>query len=406
MATEYGRNAHDVKIKNRCLVLRTIALRPMISRSEIAKATGLSKMSMTNIIGELMQMGLVSEPSQGREEIGAMGRRPGYLDLAAHAPCVIGVFVGRSRVEVSLADLRARIFRSEIIELSTGVTAEKLLASIVCAIQALERGTDRRILGVGVAAIGPVDIGRGIILRPANFHGLHDIPIVAHLVEATGYPTFLAPDSLAGALAEKLYGTGEAPANFLFLLIWDGIGCGIIVDHKPYTGQHGLAGEMGHTSIAYDGPMCTCGSRGCLELYANVQRMIAQVEAWIASGKATVLSGQALNWSSILSSALKGDAAALAATNQYCDYLACALVNYINVFDPQTIYLCHQDDQATGLFLARCLSERIDGRILAHECRTVAIVRATFGGRATVIGSVALVTGRVFDGTLPFSGNA
>ena len=96
METLRGSSVNDVKLQNRRLVLRTIVERPMISRAEIAEATGLSKMSMSNIIGELMQAGVVCEPAQARTETVTPGRRPAYLDLADTSPCEVGVFISRT----------------------------------------------------------------------------------------------------------------------------------------------------------------------------------------------------------------------------------------------------------------------------------------------------------------------
>ena len=82
----------------------------------------------------------------------------------------------------------------------------------------------RPVLGIGIAAIGPVSTQRGTLLQPANFYGIHDVPIVRIVAEETGYPVFFTADSMAGAQGEKLFGEGRAHDNFLFLLLWEGIG--------------------------------------------------------------------------------------------------------------------------------------------------------------------------------------
>ena len=397
-----GRGVNDVKKENRCLVLRTIVQRPMISRGELAQATGLSKMSMSNIIGELMQLGIVRETDEGRCVTGVMGRRPGYLDLTDNSPCVIGVFISRQSVQVTVGDLRTHILLSEKREYPERMDESKLIGLTLEAIHKVRRGLKRQVLGIGIAAIGPVSTQRGTILSPANFFGLHDIAIVGAVAEDTKLPVFLASDNMASAQAEKLFGEGRDHANFLFLLIWEGIGCGIIVGGKPYVGERGLGGELGHTSICFDGPACTCGGRGCLELYANTQRMAGQVREWIREGGSSCLAGQTMDWRGIWRAALKGDRAALLACEQYCDYLACALVNMVNVFDPELIYLCQQEDQQGARLIIRLLEERIRRASLAPDCRQVPVRSASFGAQAAVMGSLALVAGRVFDGTLPF----
>lgn len=398
-----GRDVYDVKVENRCLVLQTIAQRPMISRAELAAATGLSKMSMSNIIGELMQLGIVCEPVNGRLEAVTAGRKPRYLDLAETSPCVIGIFISRYGVQVSLGDLRARILWTQHEPYPAMMDSEKLIEMTLRAIERAQKDCIRPILGVGIAAIGPVSTERGTILSPANFFGMHDVPIVQAVREATGYPVFLSSDNMAGAQAEKLFGEGRAHQNFLFLLIWEGIGCGIIVDGRPHVGQRGLGGELGHASICYNGPVCSCGARGCLELYANTGRMAEHVRSRIASGEASMLSGAELNWKNILRAACAEDAAALSAVREYCGFLSCALVNMVNVFDPEIIYLCQNECEEVGQLLSRLIQRELDTHMLAPDCRCVTVRSATFGSNAAVIGSLALVAARVFDGTVPFA---
>lgn len=401
MENQRGSGVGDVKLQNRRLVLRTIVARPMISRAEIAEATGLSKMSVTNIVGELMQAGVVCEPAQGRGETGAPGRRPGYLDLSAGSPCEIGVFISRHSVRVSVGDLRARVLWTKDLPYPAEMDAPTLINLALDGVRAALRQCRRPVLGIGVVAIGPVNSERGTLLRPANFFGLHDIPIVRAVADETGYPVFLASDNMAGAQGEKLYGEGRAHENFLFLLLWEGIGCGVVVDGKLHTGSHGVGGELGHNSICFDGPPCSCGSRGCLESYANTRRMAAQVRERIASGAHSALSGKPLDWNAILAAAIAGDAPALEAVESYCDYLSCALVNMVNMFDPEIIYVCQHGDRAAGELLSRMLEARVNARMLAPDCRRVALKCASFGEDAVVIGSLALVARRAFDGSLP-----
>ena len=395
-----GLGVNDVKKENRCLVLRAIVDTPMISRGELARRTGLSKMSMSNIIGELMGSGIVRELEAGRCAQGALGRRPGYLDLTDTSPCVIGVSISRHDVQVTAGDLRTRILRREKRPYPASMDQNALIRLTLEAIRQVRRDLDRPVLGVGIAAIGPVSTQRGTILSPANFFGLRDIPIVGAVERDTGLPVFLASDSMACAQGEKLFGEGRAHSNFLFLLIWEGIGCGIIVEDKPYAGARGLGGELGHTCIRFDGPSCACGSKGCLELYANAQRMAHRVGQTLSQHP--LPSGCALDWAGIWRAALAGHAGALDACREYCDYLACALVNMVNVFDPELIYLCQQEDESYGGLIRDMLEERIQRSSLAPDCRAVPVRFATFGPQAAVVGSLAMVVGQVFNGALPF----
>ena len=192
MDVRTGQSAVDLKLANRCLVLRAIVENPLISRGALASATKLSKMSVSNIISEFAEMGLVQETDREHPCSGGPGRKAGLLDLADISPCVLGVLITRWNVQVALSDLRARILRLEQRDYAPDMSEKALLEMMLDGIDAVCRGFDRRILGVGLAAMGPVSKERGTILSPSNFFGLHDVPVVEAVHAHTGLPVFFA----------------------------------------------------------------------------------------------------------------------------------------------------------------------------------------------------------------------
>ena len=398
MDVRTGQTAIDLKIANRCLVLRAIIENPLISRRALATATHLSKMSVSNIISEFAQLDLVRESENEQPCSGAPGRKAGLLDLSPASPCVMGVLITRWNVEVVLSDLRANILRLEQREYVSGMNAEILEKMILDAIDAVRRDFGRRILGVGIASIGPVNRSRGTMLAPSNFFGIRDFPVVDIVRAHTGLPVFFSSDSAAAALAEKLMGDGRSHANFLFVLIHEGIGCGVIVNDRPYMGDHGLGGELGHTVIDIDGPSCPCGRKGCLELYASTHRMLHHIRTRLPQDVPMTLQ----NWEDTWSAAVSGMPEALSAAQEYADALACALANMVNVFDPELIYIYQHTDREADELMMRLLSERINSSTLAQDCRQVKMHRASFGKQAALIGTSALVLSEIFDGKLSF----
>lgn len=400
MPGDFGNNAQDIKLGNRRLVLKTIATRAPITRSDVASATGLTKMTMSNIIGELMAGGWVREKVVGAAKAQTPGRPPVYLDISDQSPCALGVAIGRKRFAVVLGDIKGRVLRARRVDYEGTLDQARLLAMLRLAAADVTRGWERPILGMGVAVMGPVSVEKGMLLEPANFFGIKNVPLVALLREGAGYPVFLAPDNCAGALAEKLYGHGQSQANFLFLLLQNGIGCGIIAQDRPFEGHSGLAGELGHTVIRFDGAPCSCGRRGCVEQYANLPALVRRVQSLM--GPDSALRGRKLGWETILDAADRGDPAALTALTEFAEYLACALTNYINVFDPETVYLCHEGSPSQGALL-RLLSERVHAQALAPNFRRLTIREATFKDQSVEKGALALVASRVFDGELPLN---
>lgn len=120
----------------------------------------------------------------------------------------------------------------------------------------------RPLIGCGISCVGPVDNKSGYILNPPNFYGITNVPIVSILKNVTHLPTFLIHDADSGALVEKLYGRGIPYDNLIYIHIAYGIGAGFILNGKLFSGFSGRSGEIGHTSINFHGPVCSCGKRG------------------------------------------------------------------------------------------------------------------------------------------------
>ena len=296
MKKHIGQSSSDLRIANRCMVLQRIIENPFIARSDLARDAQLSKMSVSNIVSEFIENGVVKEimPGEQSNGTGSPGRKAGLLDLADDSPCVLGVVITRWSVQVVLGDLRAQILRLEQRNYKAEMNQQLLFEMITDAIDAVRDGFKRRILAVGVASMGPVDRSRGTILSPSNFFGMHDVPVVEAVRAHTNLPVFFASDSMAAAQAEKLLGEGRSHSDFLFLLIHEGIGCGLILNGRPYAGARGLSGELGHTTVDHNGPRCACGNRGCLETYASTGRILHHIHSRRkSSGKEEI---QIRNW--------------------------------------------------------------------------------------------------------------
>ena len=402
MKMHIGQSSSDLRIANRCMVLQGIVENPLIARSDLARDAKLSKMSVSNIVSELIENGVVKEIMPGEQSAGTNnpGRKAGLLDLADNSPCVLGVVITRWNIQVVLGDLRAHILRLEQRNYRAEMNQELLFAMIMDAIDAVRNGFERKILAVSVVSMGPVDQNRGTILSPSNFFGMHDVPVVEAVRAHTNLPVFFSSDSMAAAQAERLLGEGRNHSDFLFLLIHEGIGCGLIVDGRPYAGARGLSGELGHTAIDHNGPRCACGNRGCLETYASTGRILHHIHSRRkSSGKEEI---QIRNWEEIWHAATGGVQEAVSAIEEYCDALSVALVNMVNVFDPELIFLYQHADRKADEMIIRLLKERINRCTLARDCRQIEICRATFGEQAVLVGSLALCIVHVFDGELSF----
>ena len=170
------------------------------------------------------------------------------------------------------------------------------------------------LVAVGIGAPGPLDWQTGVIHEAPNLPGWREVPLVDRVAEAVGLPTFLENDANAAALAERQYGVGQGALNMLYVTVSTGVGGGLILDSQLWHGAYGSAGEFGHMTVDFDGPLCDCGNRGCVEALASGPDIAAWVGQQIAAGHASVLHGQAdLTGRDVVEAAQQGDALAVSA---------------------------------------------------------------------------------------------
>ena len=388
MAERKGLNNTHLKYRNRGIALQLIATAPL-SRAEITKRMGLTKMAITNIVGELISEGYLIETQT--EEKNSVGRTPMLLDIAARAPIAAGIYISRNEVCVLLSDIKLRALymdKKELSEETADSLTEKIYSLLDSAFSFWKKRYSRmRILGIGVSSIGPLDSVNGVILRPTGFFGIENYPIAALLQQRYHLPVCLHNDMDASAIAEKLYGIGRQFDGFMYLGITNGIGSGIVFNRRLYHGGSIAGGEIGHMCIDYNGPVCSCGNRGCLETYANIPVILQKMK------DATGLEQVDCTDFEKLSSLTACHEILLDMTNK----LGVALVNAVNLLDPQAVILGHE-----GAFLPSAyrqhLEDYLNSRILGAGYRRITVTTSHFANRAPVMGSVCLIFERLFGG--------
>src|SRR5579883_3438626 len=183
---------------------------------------------------------------------------------------VIGVDVGGTKVAAGLVHCSGAVLRRVRVSMLAGGTPQDGFAAVKSAIDALLAGAAPPALGgIGICSPGPLDPRAGIVINPPNLPCWRNFPLAAETARAYALPVCLDNDANAAVLAEARWGAGAGFGNVLYLTIGTGIGTGVIVDQQVYHGRTGAAGEGGHMSIDYRGPLCTCGKRGCIEALAS-----------------------------------------------------------------------------------------------------------------------------------------
>ncbi|WP_027892040.1 ROK family protein [Calidithermus chliarophilus] len=377
-----GSNLTKVRAENLSVVLDALRKLQPISRADLAEATALTSATITYLVDELLELGLIEEQKATSKQV---GRRPTLLTLRGAAGKIVGLEVSRSVVRGILTDLGGRILkRMELAHrLEGGV--DETLSLIHKVIQTLLEGEGRPV-GIGVGIPGPVDTAGGVVLEPTNFvHGWRNVPLGPVLAQRWGVPVWLDDDAKTAALGERWYGAGQGVENLLYVSLRSGVGAGLIVRDRLYRGTHELAGEIGHTTINVDGPRCGCGNHGCAETYVSVPAIVQ----YARSQGLPVSDPQ-----SIQNLALLEDPVALAVKQRTYHYLAAVLVNAVNHYDPDLIILGGTLVRAWPDLCVQ-VSEKVRGRSFGFLSKDVRIIPAQLGEHSASLGAVALVVEQV-----------
>ena len=389
-----GINASDIKERNRGLLLRLLCCEGVDSRIEMSRQSGLSKMAVTNITAQLIQDGWLEETHL--TETNRVGRNPMSLALSSRSPRVLGLYISRKQITAVLADAGCTILYRESEPLKEGETQETLLEKCLSALRLVRKASpDTPLLGIGVAAIGPLDCDRGVLLNPRNFFVISQVPLKEVLEKEWNLPVIFNNDMNAAALAEALF-SPKRSREFLYLGISDGVGAGIISDGRLFQNSGGFVGEIGHFAINENGPLCSCGNRGCLELYVSMPVILEQVAAALQLEKDKIAPEQ-------LQQTLLSPACA-SINRELESHLSYALTSAVNLLDPERVLFGHE-----GVFLPDSLlqniEKQINKKILASGYRKIRVQKSSFGREAPLVGSVCYVLDKVFSGNLYCTGN-
>jgi predicted NBD/HSP70 family sugar kinase len=352
MKTKQTGDQNLVKKINKKLVFHYIKDNGPVSRAHVSKETGLNKATVSTMVAELIDEDLVFEMGPGES---SGGRKPVMLYFHEKAGFSIGIDLGVNYVLGILTDLRGNIVE-ERIDSITNVDFEHVMTKLVIMINELINKAPKStygIVGIGVGVPGIVDKMNNILFAP-NLKW-KDVNIKAFLEEKLRIPTVIENEANAGAIGEQLYGSGLEISNLVYLSIGIGIGTGIILNNSLYTGAAGISGEMGHNTIDANGMKCTCGNRGCWELYASESTLLQEMKKAFKSEKE-------LQLSKIMNEAENGNEEVLQVLDKIGTNIGIGLTNIINTFNPEVIIIGNRMAQfQTWLTepIERVLTERL-----------------------------------------------
>ncbi len=315
---------------NRMSLVRAILRESGVSRADLAKVSGLTKSTVSLLTQDLIEEGWLLEADI--QATGAMGRRPTPLFLNDERLLMIGADVSVEHIYVLSVSLTGKIGDRLFEPLSTREPEEVIqrLAQMAAQLVLKSQRDGRRVLGVGVGVPGAI-LGRGGLVKLAPNLGWRDLPFLRGLTQALAahgvneIPVRVQNDCDAASLGEHLFGGAPQPDPLIYLGLGVGVGAGIVMRDQLYLGADGFAGEVGHMILQLDGPLCSCGRRGCAETFIGLRAVSTQV-----SGNANDLLPIAV----IRQLVGRGDAVAELAVRRAGNYLAVLIQNLWACFNP------------------------------------------------------------------------
>lgn len=395
MSRSYGFGVNLVSAANRLKILSLIQEEGQVSRTELARLTGLSLPAVSRIVGLLVEQGYTREIGLGQS---GGGRKPVMLEVIPDAGFVIGVDLGGTHVLAAAADLHGQILHTA----DASPNGRPVIASIYAAIQeVIDRFSTKqrkRLLGIGVGTPGLLDFGSGTVITAANLDW-KNVPLRELLHDKFHLPIFVDNDANVAALAEWAQGAGRGIQHLVHITVSRGLGAGIIINGQILRGAGGTAGEIGETFLLESAE--TERSWRTVEGLCSGRALVRQVKEALERGEGTSLReacrsrAEGPTFEMILSAATASDPLAVRLVERAAGYLAVEIANVINALDPQLVIVGGMLAQAGDRVLAPIHQalERLLSPVLRDK---VSITLGTLGERAGVIGAASLVLHNAF----------
>ncbi len=382
--------------------IQAIQSRGPLSRTDLARELDYSRASLTLIVGNLLEAGILVEVGEG--ESGG-GRRPKLLDINSGLGYVAGIDIGATSLDIALADFQSRILERHSEQVSVLMEPDTFIEDVAQRLLGLlkKRGvTNDQVLAIGMGVPGPVEFASGRLIAPPLMPTWDGYPIREALRQY--FPVaqvFVDNDVNIMAKGEQTAGNGQGLDNFLFIKIGTGIGCGIISDGKIYRGSDGCAGDVGHICVDYNGPICHCGNPGCLEIMAAGPAIADSGKAKALSGESPFLAkrleenGGELTAIDVSEAAAAGDRAANEIVRTSGRMIGGVLAGLVNFFNPQAIFI-GGGVSGIGLSHLSTIRQATLRRATALSTRRLRIEYSKLGSDAGIIGAISLALENIF----------
>jgi predicted NBD/HSP70 family sugar kinase len=379
---------NDIRDINQTVLLHLIRERQPISRVDIARITGLRPGTISSIVNRLIRKGVIFEGAEGPS---SGGRKPTYLNINAENSYVLAIDIGVRDTAYAVSDFNGRILKQKniITEGDPGEFIDRLADNIQKLIHSDYGHVN--FAGVGVSIPGLVKRETGEVAVSPNL-GWRDLPLRAILESKLGLPVYVENDANAAAFSELWYGPLDEikVKTLLYILVVDGLGCGLIINGELHVGSKVGMGGFGHMCIEPNGELCSCGRKGCWETLASESATVARYHRLMSNRDGSITT----SITDIISQANRGDEKALAALTATAEYLGEGIASLAHGLSPETIVI-GGDIAAAWNILGPIIHERLKSQYIIPEVARIDIRPASVQ-RPSLFGAIPIALQNYF----------
>ncbi|MGN9793388.1 ROK family transcriptional regulator [Streptomyces sp. NPDC054847] len=369
-------------------VVRAVRMAGSLTQAEIARSTGLSAATVSNIVRELKDGGTVEVTPTS-----AGGRRARSVSLSGDAGIVIGVDFGHTHLRVAIGNLAHQVLAEEAEPLDVDASSAEGFDRAEALVNRLVEATGiglGKVIGVGLGVPGPIDVESGTLGSTAILPGWTGINPSDELSARLGVPVYVDNDANLGALGEMVWGSGRGVKDLAYIKVASGVGAGLVIDGQIYRGPGGTAGEIGHITLDESGPVCRCGNRGCLETFTAARYVLPLLQS---------SHGAELTMERVVQLAREGDPGCRRVVGDVGRHIGSGVANLCNLLNPSRVVLGGDLAEAGELVLGP-IRESVSRYAIPSAARQLSVAPGALGGRAEVLGALALVLSEMGDSTL------
>ncbi|MFD3905750.1 ROK family transcriptional regulator [Streptomyces sp. CB04723] len=369
-------------------VVRAVRMAGSLTQAEIARSTGLSAATVSNIVRELKDGGTVEVTPTS-----AGGRRARSVSLSGDAGIVIGVDFGHTHLRVAVGNLAHQVLAEESepldVDASSAEGFDRAEVLVKRLIEATGIGPDK-VIGIGLGVPGPIDVESGTLGSTSILPGWTGINPSEELSGRLGVPVYVDNDANLGALGELVWGSGRGVKDLAYIKVASGVGAGLVIDGTIYRGPGGTAGEIGHITLDESGPVCRCGNRGCLETFTAARYVLPLLQP---------SHGPGLRMERVVQLAREGDPGCRRVIGDVGRHIGSGVANLCNLLNPSRVVLGGSLAEAGELVLGP-IRDSVSRYAIPSAARQLSVLPGALGGRAEVLGALALVLSEMGDSTL------